>query len=62
MAKLWWADGSARDAYGSTWFVAAILELRSGRLYREHSFFAPPLEPPAWRAQWVETLDGGPGR
>jgi len=53
----WWVDGTASYADGSTWFVAAILELRDGLVYRERWFFAPPLEAPAWRSQWVERLD-----
>ena len=50
----WWADGTAAYPDGTTWFVAAILELRDSKLYRETWYFGPPLEAPAWRAAWVE--------
>jgi hypothetical protein len=50
----WWADGTASYPDGSAWYAAALLELRDGQLYRETWYFAPPLERPAWRSQWVE--------
>ncbi len=52
----WWADGTAWYPDGSTWFVAALLELRDHRVYRETWYFAPPLDAPAWRSEWVEPL------
>ena len=54
----WWADGVATYPDGSTWFAAMIAEVRDGQIYRETWFFAPPLEAPAWRAAWVERIDG----
>jgi hypothetical protein len=53
----WWGDGTATYPDGSRWFAAAMIELRGGLIYRETWYFAPPLEPPAWRAQWVERID-----
>ena len=50
----WWADGTATYPDGSRWFVVGLLELRDGKLLREVWYFAPPLEAPAWRAEWVE--------
>jgi ketosteroid isomerase-like protein len=50
----WWGDGTASYPDGGSWFVAALLEVRNGKILRETWYFAPPLEPPAWRAPWVE--------
>jgi ketosteroid isomerase-like protein len=47
----------ARYPDGSVWFVVVIAELRDGRIYRTHSYWAPTFDPPAWRAQWVELRD-----
>ena len=53
------ADGTATYPDGSLWFVAALLELLDGKIRNETWYFAPPLEAPAWRAQWVERIDDG---
>jgi hypothetical protein len=50
----WWADGTASYPDGSTWFAAALLELRDQKLYRETWYFGPPLEAAEWRSAWVE--------
>jgi hypothetical protein len=50
----WWADGTAAYPDGSTWHAAALLELRNGLLFHEIWYFAPSLDPPAWRSAWVE--------
>ncbi len=39
---------------GSEWHVILIGEMRDGKAWRTQTYFAPRLEPPAWRAQWVE--------
>ena len=52
----WWADATATYPDGSRWFAAVLLELRGGLIWRETWYFAPPLEAPAWRAQWVERI------
>ena len=52
----WWADGTASYPDGSAWYAAALLELRGGQLYRETWYFAPQLERPVWRSQWVELI------
>ena len=54
-----WADGTTSYPDGSTWFVAALVELRDGKILHETWYFAPPLEAPAWRSQWVERIDDG---
>jgi len=50
----WWADGTSAYPDGSSWFISALLQLRSGKLYRETWYFGPPFDPPAWRSAWVE--------
>ena len=51
---LWWAEGTVSYPDGSSWFAAAMLELRNGKLFRETWYFGPPLDAPEWRAPWVE--------
>lgn len=53
---LWWADGTSAYPDGSIWFIAALLELRGGKMYRETWYFGPPFDAPAWRAEWVERM------
>jgi hypothetical protein len=43
-------------ADGSVWFMATLLELRDGKIFRETSYFAPSSEAPEWRRAWVEPL------
>ena len=50
----WWADGTSAYPDGSSWFISALLQFRSGKLYRETWYFGPPFDPPAWRSAWVE--------
>ena len=52
----WWFDGTASYPDGSTWFMAGMLTLRDGKVFHETWYFGPPLEAPAWRAQWVEHI------
>lgn len=53
---VWWADGTGVYPDGSTWFIAAIIEVSDGQVHRETWYFAPELEAPAWRAPWVEPM------
>jgi hypothetical protein len=53
---LWWADGTSAYPDGSTWFIAALFQLRNAKLYRETWYFGPPFEAPSWRAAWVERM------
>jgi ketosteroid isomerase-like protein len=39
---------------GSEWWMVALFELRDHLLYRQTILFAPPFDPPEWRARWVE--------
>jgi hypothetical protein len=56
----WWADAVARYPDGSTWHAVILLELHGGKVIREVWYFGPPLEAPAWRAQWVERIPREP--
>jgi hypothetical protein len=38
--------------------VVGIMEFRSGKVVRERIYFGEPWDPPAWRARWVEPMDG----
>jgi hypothetical protein len=42
--------------------VAAIVELRDGKVVREAIYIAEPFDPPAYRAQWSEPMDRGASR
>jgi hypothetical protein len=33
-------------------------EFRDGKIGRETRYYAEPFEAPAWRAQWVEPIEG----
>lgn len=50
----------ARSDYGDgqIYHVAMIVEFRDGKVWRDTRYYAEPFEPPAWRAQWVEPIDG----
>ncbi len=41
---------------GSTAYVISILRLKAGKVLKATTFFALPLEAPAWRADWVERM------
>jgi hypothetical protein len=53
----WWGDGRFGYPDGSIWYVAVLMELRDGKMYRETQYFAPKSEAPAWRARWVERIE-----
>jgi hypothetical protein len=46
----------ARYADGSDWWIATFLEVRDAKIYRATTLFAPQIEAPAWRAEWVEPI------
>jgi ketosteroid isomerase-like protein len=43
---------------GKPSYTVSIMEFRGEKVARETQFFADPFEPAAWRAQWVERMDG----
>jgi len=42
---------------GTLWYVVTLLEVRDAKIARATTLFAPQLEAPAWRAEWVERLE-----
>jgi len=46
----------ARYPDGSTWWVATFIDVRDAKIFRATTLFAPRLEAPSWRAQWVEAI------
>ena len=52
----------ARSDYGDgqIYHVAMIVEFRDGKVWRDTRYYAEPFEPPAWRARWVESIEGPP--
>lgn len=54
----WWGDGHITYPDGARWHLVMLLELRDGKVYRETAYFAEPFEAPAWRAPFVERMDG----
>ena len=43
---------------GKPSLVVGIMEFADGLVVRETVYVTDPWEPPAWRAQWVEPMDG----
>ena len=41
---------------GDEWYVVMICTVRDARVWRATTYFAPRLEAPEWRAEWVESL------
>jgi hypothetical protein len=37
-----------------TWHFVSLLTLREGKIWRQVDYFAPPFDPPAWRAPYVD--------
>ncbi len=48
--------GKAKYPDGVTWHVMSIIEIRSGKIAKTTWVFGAPFDPPASRAQWVESL------
>jgi len=44
------------DYGGPVYETVFIFELSDGRIRKETAYWSEPFEPPAWRAQWVETF------
>jgi hypothetical protein len=40
----------------SEWYMVALMEIRDGMIHRATTFFAPTLDAPDWRAQWIEPI------
>ena len=44
------------DYGGPVYETVFIFELSDGRIRKETAYWSDPFEPPAWRAEWVETF------
>jgi SnoaL-like domain len=53
-----WTVEAVGDYGGEVYLVVCIFEFRDGRILRETRYYPEPFEPPEWRAQWVERIDG----
>ena len=42
---------------GTDWYIVVIAQIKDGRVWRVQSFWAPTLEPPAWRSEFVEIVE-----
>ena len=56
---LWIVEGVNDYGNGRVFNIAAIFELRDGRIWRDTRYYAEPFEAPEWRAQWVERMGIG---
>ena len=56
---LWVVEAIRTDGSGRL-YVVAVIEFRSGRIWRDTRWFGNPLEAPAWRAQWTEHMEESP--
>jgi hypothetical protein len=45
----------ARYPDGSDWYIVTLSSYKDGKIIKRIDFYAPFFDPPAWRAQWVET-------
>ena len=52
---LWVIEGTIRYD-GDPHPLVSIWEFRDGKLVHETSYITDPWDPPAWRAEWVETM------
>jgi hypothetical protein len=56
----WWFEYLMRYPDGIDYSCVSLLELRSGKVFREIVYWAVPYEAPAWRAEWTEPLASEP--
>jgi hypothetical protein len=46
------------DYEGRVFHAVLVLEVRDGKIVRDTRYYAEPFDPPAWRARWVEPMEG----
>ncbi len=46
---------------GSDWYNIGLTTFRKGKLLKRVLFFTPTFDPPDWRAEWIEPLEGRRG-
>jgi hypothetical protein len=54
---LWVVEAVIDYDDGRVFDVVLILELRDGKMWRDHWYFAELFEAPEWRSQWVERME-----
>jgi SnoaL-like domain len=52
---VWVIEGVNTYGDGSRYQIVAIVEMHDGRVRHQRTYFAEAFEPPAWRADYVET-------
>lgn len=52
-------EGTLAYPDGLIYKLVAVLELAGGKVRAQRSYFAPQMEAPDWRSQWVEHVQGG---
>ena len=50
------ATGQITYPNGETWHIIQLIELRGGKIAKFTTYFAPPFEPAAYRAEFVERM------
>jgi ketosteroid isomerase-like protein len=55
---LWVAECTTDYGEGGVFQTVLIFELRGGKIAKETAYWAQPFPAPAWRAGWVERIDG----
>lgn len=53
---VWFVEVAPRYATGELWDLIGIIELSDGKVRHETQYFAPRLDPPAWRAGLTESF------
>ena len=53
---VWVAETFLVYGDGSEWNAVSVFEFRDGKFVRQTDYFGPPLDAPAWRAEWVERM------
>jgi ketosteroid isomerase-like protein len=54
-----WVVEARSDYNGRIYRAVMIVEFRDGKIVRETRYYADPFEAPAWRAEWVESMEEG---
>jgi len=55
--SLWIMEASLEYPRQGVWHNIETFELRDGLVWRETGWFAPQLDPPEWRSEWVQATE-----
>lgn len=53
-SNTFFCEGVVKYPDGGVFNFVGLIELLDGKVVKETSYFAPPFDPPAWRASFVE--------